>query len=80
MKAAIYLQNAERKGVSLLTYVDVEVCPRGLYQIGGITYQLTGQPKFIISGNDQAGQGSLIRVELIVEEYNPAPKVRVTEC
>ena len=64
MKAAIYLN--ERKNENLLAYVDLEVVPRGIYEIDGVDYIYKGQPKFIISKKDRRGD-ELQMVELIVE-------------
>lgn len=74
MRAAIYL--SEVKQENLLATVDVEVCPRGIYQIDHVEYELLGQPKFIIGDQDRAGDHHLQYVELVVEKYDPnRPKV-----
>lgn len=74
MRAYIYLN--ERKDENLLVEVDVEVCPRGIYEIDGKPYQVIDQPRFVISSGDSRNPGELRYVELIAEEYNPnKPKV-----
>lgn len=73
MRAAIYLKVISE--TTLIAYVpNLEVCPRGLYEIGGKLYVHTGQPKFIINAVDRNGDNELVRVDLIVEEYVPEPK------
>jgi len=68
MKASIFLKGRDKS--TLLANVDLEVCPRGFYEIDGVVYQCTGQPKFIIGGEDRDGNHSLQRVELLVEKYD----------
>lgn len=61
----------ERKPENLVAAVDLEVVPRGIYQVGEKLYQYVDQPKFVIAEN-VLGRGepyTLTRVELIVEEY-----------
>lgn len=68
MKASIYLNKVANE--NLVAYVDLEVCPRGIYQINGVEYLLTGQPRFIISDADREGINTLTQVVLIVEKYD----------
>lgn len=75
MRAAIYLKVIS--DTTLIAHVpNLEVCPRGLYEIGGKLYQNTGEPKFIISATDRNGDNELVRVDLVVEEYDPSPARR----
>lgn len=69
MKTIIFLKEA--KPENILAHVELEVVPRGLYEIEGKTYQYIGQPKFIIDkGQYRCDPHRLMRVELIVEEYH----------
>jgi hypothetical protein len=71
VRTAIYLK--EMKLENLLVVVDLEVVPRGIYQIDGKMYEYIGQPKFIIDSGDDRNSAELQMVELIVEEYGPNP-------
>ena len=51
MIARIYLK--EIKPENLLAEVLLEVVPRGIYEIDGVAYQYTGQPKFIITSHPE---------------------------
>jgi hypothetical protein len=70
MKTFLYLK--EVKPENLIAAVELEVVPRGIYQVKGKKYIYnSGQPTFVI----HEGSGwrdepyRLVRVELIVEEY-----------
>jgi hypothetical protein len=69
MRAKLYLK--EIKPDNLLALVEnLEVVPRGLYEIDGRTYQYSGTPKFIIqSGRFRGECHNLVLVELVLEEY-----------
>jgi hypothetical protein len=59
---------------TLLAHVDLEVVPRGIYEIGGVEYQYKGQPKFIMSKPlciEGEKFSTLTMVELIVEKVRP---------
>jgi hypothetical protein len=69
MYAHLYLH--ERKPENLVAAVNLEVVPRGIYQVGEKLYQYIGQPKFVIAENKSGRDEpyTFVRVELIVEEY-----------
>ena len=73
MKTAIFLN--EMKMENLLVVVDLEVVPRGIYQIDGKKYQYTGQPRFIIDSGDERNSAELQMVELIVQPYSDSDLV-----
>lgn len=73
MRAFIYLK--EEKPENLLADVNVEVCPRGIYEINGAPYQLTGQPKFVIQKGGPYESGSLHHVTLVVQHYSDSDLV-----
>lgn len=63
MRAFIYLKEAKQE--NLLAEVDVEVCPRGIYEIDGKDYYVVGQPRFVIRSGDDRNPGKLLHVVLI---------------
>lgn len=68
MLTFIYLK--EVKPENLIAEVNLEVVPRGIYQVDDRLYQYIGQPKFVMVRGKYRGQPhNLIRAELIVEEY-----------
>lgn len=73
MRTDLYLK--EIKPENLIASVELEVVPRGIYQVGDKLYQYTGQPKFVISewhpyqDFPELKRHCLDHVELIVEEY-----------
>jgi hypothetical protein len=73
MKVSIYLNKVEP--VWHVATVELEVVPRGIYEIDGIVYHLTGQPKFYItkSGRYAGCDHDLVEVELIVSRTAPSP-------
>lgn len=66
MRAFIYLK--EEKNENLLADLEVEVCPRGIYEIDGKPYVVTGQPKFVIRKGDDRNLDTLRYVVLIATE------------
>lgn len=69
MFTKIYLD--KKSPETLLTQADLEVVPRGIYEVGGVEYQYKGQPKFVVSkptNIDGDVFSVLLYVELIVEK------------
>lgn len=72
MKAFLFLKNDKSpNSPELIAEVDnLEVCPRGIYMVDGVSYQCTGQPTFIIEKTPylHGGKHTLRSVELILEK------------
>lgn len=66
MRTRLYLKEIANN--TLLAEVQLEVVPRGIYVIDGVSYQYTGQPKFTLSKCENFDVlYDLVLTELIVE-------------
>ncbi len=68
MRAIIFIEENGQKQV-LASVKDLEVVPRGIYEVDGVEYQYTGQPKFIIYKDEY--EHKLASVEFTVERVHP---------
>ncbi len=76
MKAHIFLKGTKPGDETTLVAEvnNLEVCPRGVYVVDGVSYQCTGQPTFIIEKDPyiHGGKHSLRSVEITVEKIDTA--------
>jgi hypothetical protein len=67
MKAHFFLNEVKPENLIAIV-VNLEVIPRGIYQLDDKKYYYSGTPTFIIK-NDFSSLYSLMQVEIVLEEY-----------